>query len=98
MAWNGTTGSRGFPAAARRRILDRDPICRCTGCDTCGRTGCTRPSTQADHVVAITDGGSQHESNGQGLCKPCHDRKTGAAIHAKRPRQARGTEQHPGLI
>ena len=97
MAWNGTTGSRGFPTSTRAKILERDPICRCPGCPMCS-TGCTRASTEADHVIAVTDGGHHDISNGRGMCKPCHNRKTQAAIHAKRPRQARTTEQHPGLI
>jgi 5-methylcytosine-specific restriction protein A len=97
MAWEGST-SKGFPPATRRRILQRDPMCTCTGCRACGN-GCTRASTDADHIVEVSDGGSHDEANGQGLCHPCHTSKTTA--HAARARRKaspnRRPEQHPGL-
>ena len=48
-------------------ILARDPVCK-----DCG----SAPSTEADHIVALEDGGTWEMTNGQGLCKPCHSRKT----------------------
>lgn len=98
MAWEGST-SKGFPPAVRRRILQRDPICRCTGCPACRPAPCTRPSTEADHVIEVADGGSHDEANGQGLCQPCHQRKTTAHAAAARRRASptRRPERHPGL-
>ena len=99
MAWEGST-SNGFPANVRRRILRRDPTCRCHGCTACTTAGCTRPSTEADHVIEVADGGSHHETNGQGICHPCHQRKTLAHAIGKRRAKAaarwREPEQHPG--
>ncbi|MEM8619842.1 MAG: HNH endonuclease signature motif containing protein [Actinomycetota bacterium] len=90
-SWSGRT--RSFPGPVRRRILERDPICA-----ACHQ----RPSTIADHIVPVAEGGGDDESNGQGLCDPCHDVKTRSEIDRGRARrQARGqlpAERHPGLI
>ncbi|MGM7422986.1 HNH endonuclease [Cellulosimicrobium sp. CpK407] len=61
----------------RRLVLERDPVCRCTG--WCGNHPgpCTAPATQADHIVPIGEGGARTDTrNGQGLCASCHDVKT----------------------
>lgn len=51
-----------------RQILARDPICR-----SCG----TRPATEADHIIPVSDGGALTDlNNGQGLCHLCHAAKT----------------------
>lgn len=98
MAWQGSH-STGFPAPIRAQILQRDPTCRCLGCELCDN-GCTRPSTEADHLVSVAAGGSNDPGNGQGLCAWCHQRKTvheATAARARRPRATRPTEAHPGL-
>ena len=52
----------------RKMILNRDPICK-----ICGRSA----SREVDHIKPIKQGGDQLDSdNAQGLCKPCHSRKT----------------------
>ena len=66
-------------------VLARDPLCRCTG--ECGtHTGpCKHPSTEADHILPIADGGSRTDlSNGRGLCHHCHDYITRAQNSARR--------------
>ena len=66
----GSSAQRGYGAFHRRwraAILRRDPVCK-----SCGRA----PSTVADHIRPLSWGGDWSEDNGQGLCKPCHDRKT----------------------
>jgi len=85
------TDSR-FPtkAAARRFwkhrkfILDRDPVC--VGCNA-------RPSEEADHVLALSLGGTDTVDNMQGLCKQCHRIKSRAdkrkAYRARRRREIR---------
>ncbi|MEU6641249.1 HNH endonuclease signature motif containing protein [Saccharomonospora sp. NPDC046836] len=92
--WN--TPRRAFPTAVRARILKRDPICRACG---------VRPSTIADHIVPVAEGGTDDETNGQGLCSPCHDPKSAAERarglqrwNERRPRQRRDPEPHPGVI
>lgn len=92
MTWART---RAFPTSTRLRILRRDPTCM-----ACGQ----RPSTKADHVIPAAEGGSDDESNGQGLCAECHEAKTKAERERgmkryaeRRPRQKRRSEAHPGL-
>lgn len=108
--WKGSSrrkrlGSNSAWQRIRKRILARDPICRCDG--RCGghQPGqCPNPSTQCDHINADDDDSPRSL---QGLCTPCHRWKSssegGRAIHrgtrtitrkyhAKRPEEA-----HPGL-
>lgn len=66
----GKTAERGYGEHHRRwrlLILHRDPICK-----ACGNA----PATEADHIQPLRDGGDWSLENGQGLCKPCHTRKT----------------------
>lgn len=52
----------------RRGVMRRDPMCRACG---------VAPSTDADHVIPVGDGGAPYDvANGQGLCHDCHDIKT----------------------
>lgn len=60
-------GYQGVWRKIRARILYRDPICR-----ACGVAG----SAEVDHIVPKKRGGTNDDSNLQGLCKPCHSRKT----------------------
>ncbi|TFD27508.1 HNH endonuclease signature motif containing protein [Cryobacterium cryoconiti] len=78
VAWAGSTASSRAPRSKtqRDRILARDPICRCPGCARCTQHGCTQPSTDDDHVLNVGRGGTEDDSNHQGLCSPCHKRKT----------------------
>jgi 5-methylcytosine-specific restriction protein A len=88
-AWSGSH-SRGFPTRTRIRILRRDPICRAC---------LSAPSVEADHIIPKAEGGTDDESNGQGLCEPCHTAKTKAEIARARGRRStkRPTDRHPGL-
>ena len=53
----------------RKLILARDLLCK--SCDNA-------EATQVDHIKPITQGGQPWDpKNLQGLCKPCHSRKTG---------------------
>jgi 5-methylcytosine-specific restriction protein A len=46
-------------------VLERDPVCRMCN---------AAPSTVADHLVPIRDGGARFDlSNGRGVCAPCHN-------------------------
>ena len=72
--WQGQRGSaasRGYGGkwpALRKRILNRDPFCMAPGCSS--------PSEHADHIKPKHLGGSDRESNLQGLCRRHHDEKT----------------------
>jgi 5-methylcytosine-specific restriction protein A len=58
----------------RARILYRDGGL----CQTCKREGRIRPATQVDHVVAVSNGGTDDEANLAAICTPCHKTKTKA--------------------
>jgi 5-methylcytosine-specific restriction enzyme A len=61
----------------RRMVLSEEPVCR-----ICHQA----PSTQVDHIEPVARGGAWLErSNLQGVCGPCHRRKT-ARVDSKRPR------------
>jgi 5-methylcytosine-specific restriction enzyme A len=81
---------RNWPALVAH-VLERDPRCKLA------YPGCTIQSTEVDHRQR----GDDHRlSNLQGVCTPCHKRKTN-----RESQQARGvgasrrrpTEPHPGL-
>lgn len=75
-----TAAQRGYDRIHkrwRRRIIARDPVCR-----RCARAA----STEADHIVPLEDGGTWDDDNGQGMCKPCHTKKTREDIARRRRR------------
>lgn len=95
--WAGSH-STGFPTRTRARILRRDPWCLCPGC--ANHAGpCVARSTIADHIVPRSEGGTDHPTNGQGLCDPCHRHKTAAEAERGKARKSprRRPEAHPGL-
>lgn len=53
---------------ARRELFISQPICMICGCN---------PSTIRDHIVSLLEGGADTRENTQGVCKKCHNRKTG---------------------
>ena len=60
-------------------VLRRDPIC----------VACNRaPSSTADHVLPLEDGGTWELTNGQGLCTSCHSVKTAEDVKKRRLKQA----------
>jgi len=66
--------ARGYGAdwqRRRKRILDREPLCR--QCTTEGRTSA---ASHVDHILAKAHGGSDDDANLQPLCVDCHKAKT----------------------
>jgi 5-methylcytosine-specific restriction enzyme A len=61
--------------ARRLRILRRDPMCQS------GYAGCTGTSTICDHVIPLAAGGPDTDSNCQGVCRSCSDKKTSKEGH-----------------
>ena len=53
----------------RRWVLDREPLCR-----DCRKKGRITPATEVDHIDG--DSWNNDRTNLQGLCKPCHTKKT----------------------
>lgn len=93
MPWDGSTRRARLPKDWPRRVelvLARDPIC-----EECG----VALSTQCDHV----EPGDDHRlTNLQGLCDPCHAKKSAregvAARSARRANRRRPLEAHPGRV
>jgi 5-methylcytosine-specific restriction protein A len=56
-------------------IIARDPVCR-----ACRRAW----SVTADHIIPKARGGTDDESNLQGLCAQCHTAKTAGDAQAGR--------------
>lgn len=57
--------------AIRSRVLRANPLC-----SRCSSVGKAVAATVVDHIVALTNGGTNDDSNLQPLCKPCHELKT----------------------
>ena len=75
-AWASTTTSSTQRYGRHWRALSEqvrreEPLCR-----VCLREGRTALSTNADHIKPKGEGGTDERHNLQGLCTPCHNRKT----------------------
>ena len=55
----------------REKMFRANPLCV-----MCQRVGITRTWDELDHIVALQDGGTNEESNFQGLCFPHHAEKS----------------------
>jgi 5-methylcytosine-specific restriction protein A len=100
MAWKGgpSRTSTAEWKATRKRILERDGR-RCRVHDLY----CTGLATQVDHIIPVSRGGSELDSNLQSVCASCHRRKSQRESSASKRanpnnRKARPREKHPGLL
>lgn len=55
----------------RARLLGNHPLCV-----MCQEAGVVTVATEIDHVIALTNSGTNDESNLQCLCAGCHEMKT----------------------
>ena len=62
--------------AQRQRRLRTEPLCR-----LCKEKGIVRASVVPDHIVPLSLGGSDEDSNIRCLCQACHDRVTAAQFN-----------------
>lgn len=67
----------------REQLFRDHPLCA-----ECLRHGRITPATQRDHIVPLTEGGTDDTSNEQGLCDDCHEVKS--QREALRARTRRG--------
>ena len=81
---------RGRAAVAQRlRRLRAEPLCR-----DCAAKGRIRAATVPDHIVPLTKGGSDEDSNIRCLCADCHQART-AEQFGQRRRVAVGFDGWP---
>ena len=59
--------------AQRKRRLDAEPLCR-----MCKAQGIVTRSVVPDHIVPLSKGGTDDDTNIRCLCKPHHDEVTRA--------------------
>lgn len=89
--WIGASPDRRIPDRVRLRVYMRaEGRCQC-----CGRK-IVAGDWQADHVVALANGGEHRESNLQCLCTWCHKAKSKQDI-AEKSRTYRKRKAHVGL-
>jgi 5-methylcytosine-specific restriction protein A len=55
----------------RDLLLRRNPLCA-----ECQRQGIITRALYRDHVIPLAEGGTDTTDNTQGLCGPCHEKKT----------------------
>lgn len=66
----------------RERVLARDGyLCKC---DDCVRLGLLLVAHEVDHIVPMSQGGSDDDSNLRAINRDCHKRKTAREAHGQR--------------
>ncbi|TXG78917.1 HNH endonuclease [Candidatus Dojkabacteria bacterium] len=57
--------------AMRAKLFSKNPLCA-----ECARNGLVSIATQRDHIIPLEEGGLDDETNEQGLCEACHEKKS----------------------
>jgi 5-methylcytosine-specific restriction endonuclease McrA len=71
------TGDRRFYKSRRWAAIRRDQLQSYPLCEVHRAAGFLVPADVVDHVIRMTDGGSQSDGrNLMSLCSTCHDRKS----------------------
>ena len=65
--------------AQRLRRLKAEPLCR-----DCASAGIVREATAPDHIVPLSHGGSDEDSNIRCLCAECHANRTAEQFGQRR--------------
>lgn len=90
--WIGATSDTAIPARVRLRVFDRAH----GRCEICSRKIMSGNDWQADHIVALINGGENRESNLRCVCAWCHGEKTKSDV-AEKSRVARIRKKRLGL-
>lgn len=90
--WRGSTPDSTIPPRVRLRVWERAGGC----CQICERKLMPGDRWDADHVVALVNGGEHAEGNLQVACVACHRGKTAADV-AEKSRARRIQAKHAGI-
>jgi 5-methylcytosine-specific restriction protein A len=95
MPWSSSRhpGSTRRSRALRAHVLRTHPTCYLR------YPGCTITSTDDEHVIPLSQGGTDDPANHRGACSNCHKIKTQAESRtARRAKHHTPPEPHPGII
>lgn len=87
--------ARGVPRPLRTRVMRRaHGLCQKNSPD------CTLTATAVDHIIPVSEGGTDDLSNLEATCAACHAPKTQAEAQRARARfsRRRPPQARPGLI
>lgn len=90
--WIGETPDTKIPPRVRLRVFER----AAGRCQCCTRKIGPSDSWEADHKVALINGGANREGNLQCLCEWCHKPKTAEDV-AEKARSARIRKKAAGI-
>lgn len=90
MAWSsdGRMQSRGVSESISRKVMRRDH----RQCQI-GGPGCAGKATEVDHILPVSEGGTDDLANLRAVCAPCHRVKSLA--EARRARERVGRRRPP---
>lgn len=78
--WDGNQGRHGrMRSGSREQRINRAVMLRDNGLCQCGDI-----ATEVDHIVPLSQGGSDHMDNRQAICPDCHQAKTQQEAHRAR--------------
>lgn len=90
--WIGKTDDQAIPPRVRLRVFEAaGGRCQC-----CGRKLGPGDKWQADHIIALINGGAHSEANLQCLCDWCHKAKTREDV-AEKSKSARIRQRQAGI-
>ncbi len=72
-----------------RRLVD-EPVCR-----DCKAKGIFRLATVPDHILPLSQGGTDDDENIRCLCSECHARRTAEQFNYREPRRRIGADGWP---
>lgn len=79
-SWGKGRGGRTW-RKLRQSILERD--CYLCKCDDCVRMGLVRVANEVDHIIPLSQGGTDDEDNLRAINNECHKKKTAKESHSK---------------
>lgn len=90
--WSSENHDAKIPPRVRLRVFDRAGGC----CEICGRKLGPADKWQADHIIALINGGAHSEANLRVACDWCHKGKTREDV-AEKSKTARVRAKHLGI-